>query len=76
MLTTADHSSSRDVHAAPPLAAASTIVSLIVNRYWMYHPNTIIGFQRSVLRARGGASCTFGALAILVEAPGRKPSRV
>ena len=29
-----------------------------------------------VLKARGGASYTFGALAILVEAPGRKPSRV
>ena len=29
-----------------------------------------------MLRARGGAGYTFGALAILVEAPGRKPSRV
>jgi hypothetical protein len=29
-----------------------------------------------VLRTRGGAGCTFGALAILVDAPGRKPSRV
>jgi hypothetical protein len=29
-----------------------------------------------VLKARGGASYTFGALAILVVAPGKKPSRV
>ena len=39
----------------------------------------IIGFQRSARASgltRGGASYTFGALAILVVAPGKKPSRV